>query len=119
MYEKKPDDFSIIHFVRRCFHHTKRHVAIKCLFLILVDRIRLFHLTAGEAGLEGFLLGDAEIDQLGFGAYRAVGVIDLGIDEGHVAHHVVDAGADGYQIQLGGDGLEVLDVHLGGHSGGL
>ena len=79
----------------------------------------LFHFAAGEAGLEGFFLGDAEIDQLGFGTYRAVGVIDLGVDEGHVAHHVVDAGADGYQVQLGGDGLEVLDVHLGGHSGGL
>ena len=64
--------------------------------------------------------GSTEVGQCGFGANLAAAVVYLALDEDHVAHLAGETGADGQRaIVAGGDGLDILYLHLRRHARGV
>lgn len=89
-------------------------------FLCLFGGRGLLNLASDEShGRFCLFFGGTEIDEGGGGAGRAVGVEDLSIDIGYIAHLPADHGTDGDGAVGGGDGVVVFEFHLGGYAGGL
>ena len=81
--------------------------------------ILLLHFTARESLRGGLLLCFTEIDQLALGTQGIRFVVDLRIDKGHMTHHLIESGLDGYHLVFRGDRFDVFHLHLGSDTNGL